>query len=73
MRTRRRDARRTAGWSWSQRRAAKYCGVPEGISYVVNTRSCARRRAAAKRRHSQEVRTDASASAKEPARNSFFI
>ena len=57
--TSRLEALCTAGWLCSHLSAAWYCGVPEGMSYVVNTRSCATRRAWRPTRHVRFERNDA--------------
>ena len=69
--TSRLEALCTAGWLCSHLSAAWYCGVPEGMSYVVNTRSCATRRAWRPTRHVRFERNDAVANARDPPMKSF--
>ena len=71
--TSRRDARRTAGWSYTQRSAAKYCGVPLGISYVTNILSWATPRIHRHSRHATPTSVEATASATLPPMRSLFI
>ena len=69
--TSRLEALCTAGWLCSHLSAAWYCGVPEGMSYVVSTRSCATRRAWRPTRHVRFERNDAVANARDPPMKSF--
>ena len=68
-----RDARRTAGWSYTHRSAAKYCGVPLGISYVTNILSCATVRIHRQSRHAAPTSVDATANAMLPPMRSLFM